>query len=417
MLPTFGTKLKDFSTNIGADALNIDNMNNAVAVMPSIVEIAKNVTAIKNFTGKGDSSSNFKSFIGMLPTLGVSIQSFATAVTGFAEVQASAIAAVDTIKYIVETFSNVKADNGDTISSFAKGLSDLANTNIQGFIDTFNNAGESVKSAVTGMLGLVLSVIDEYKTKFKDEGTDSANNFITGISEKKDNATTEGKNLAKSAKKGARSTYQGFYNAGSYLVDGFCAGMDDNTYKAVSSGTSLGQAALEAAKESLDEHSPSKESYKVGDFFVDGFVNAISDKTKTAVTTAFNMARSVMNTVSNAINGDSMDSISSGMTLTPVLDTSNMSSYSWSGFLNGQLGNLSFTEQTQSMVDVCREIQNGIIDSNNKVISAIDELRTDLGLYYDDANTEVSLYLDQTKLGSAISKNFTRQMSALNKLK
>ena len=417
MLPTFGTKLKDFSTNIGADALNIDNMNNAVALMPSIVEIAKNVTAIKNFTGKGDSSPNFKSFIGMLPTLGVSIQSFATAVTGFTEVQASAIAAVDTIKYIVETFSNVKADNGDTISSFAKGLSDLANTNIQGFIDTFNNAGESVKSAVTGMLGLVLSVIDEYKTKFKDEGTDSANNFITGISEKKDNATTEGKNLAKSAKKGARSTYQGFYNAGSYLVDGFCAGMDDNAYKAVSSGTSLGQAALEAAKESLDEHSPSKESYKVGDFFVDGFVNAISDKTKTAVTTAFNMARSVMNTVSNAINGDSMDSISSGMTLTPVLDTSNMSSYSWSGILNGQLGNLSFTEQTQSMVDVCREIQNGIIDSNNKVISAIDELRTDLGLYYDGANTEVSLYLDRTKLGSAISKNFTRQMSALNKLK
>ena len=414
MLPSLGTYLKNFSNNIGKTALNTDNINAAVATLPAIVEVAKTISAIKSFTTSGDGASNFTTLISQLPTLGTNLNTFATAVTGFTDLQASATAAVDTLKYIVSVFSDVKATNAEAVSSFATGLTDLANANIQGFVDAFSNAGDSVKSAITGLLDTAVSALDGYKDKFKELGTSLSKQFVEGIKSQQDSSTEAGKALGKNAKDGARTKYDKFYIAGAYLVDGFCTGISDNGYKAVAAGTSLGESALEAAKKAVDERSPSHEMYKVGDFFVRGFANGISETADSAISTAFDMARSTMSAVTGVIDGSTVDT---SMAITPVLDTSNMSQYSWSGIMNGSLGDLSFTEQTQSMLDMCREIQNGIIDSNNKVINAIDELRTDMGMYYNDSNAEVSLYLDQTKLGSAISKNFTKQMSALNKLK
>ena len=53
---------------------------------------------------------------------------------------------------------------------------------------------------------------------------------------------------------------------GSYLVDGFCNGISENTWKAEAKARAMAAAAAEAAEDELDEHSPSKRFYGIGNF-------------------------------------------------------------------------------------------------------------------------------------------------------
>ena len=115
--------------------------------------------------------------------------------------------------------------------------------------------------------------------------------------------------------------------AGGYLVEGFCAGIDENTFMARAHAAAMAAAALAAAKAELDINSPSKAFYKVGMYSGLGFVNALSDYSSKSYKAGAMMAEEAKLGLANTIANLSqlvLDGIDTEPTIRPVLDLSNV---------------------------------------------------------------------------------------------
>lgn len=108
---------------------------------------------------------------------------------------------------------------------------------------------------------------------FLTKGTNSATEYLKGIEKKYPDAKTTGKNLANKVLEGVKSV--DFGQAGKDAVKGFSDGISSSKSLASSAGASLGMAAYEAARKSLDEHSPSKKMAEVGEYAGLGFVTGL----------------------------------------------------------------------------------------------------------------------------------------------
>jgi hypothetical protein len=108
-------------------------------------------------------------------------------------------------------------------------------------------------------------------------------------------------------------------------VAGFVAGISSMLGEAAAAGTSLGKAALNAAKAALDEHSPSKEFYKVGAFAGIGLVNALYEYEHDTYKAGYGVGESAKYGLSDAIAkvGDLIENgVDAQPTIRPVLDLS-----------------------------------------------------------------------------------------------
>ena len=151
--------------------------------------------------------------------------------------------------------------------------------------------------------------------------------FIAGVRSKDADAKNAFTSSLGGAISGVKDYYGQFYDAGSYLVDGFAKGISENTYKAEAKARAMAAAAARAAEKELDEHSPSKVGYRIGDFFGVAFVNAIGDYTEKAYKAGSGMAKAARTGLGNAISKvkDFIDSdIDTQPTIRPVLDLSNV---------------------------------------------------------------------------------------------
>lgn len=92
-----------------------------------------------------------------------------------------------------------------------------------------------------------------------------------------------------------------YSSAGSYLVDGFSKGIDENTFKAEAKAKAMALKALEAAKKALDERSPSKKFMKVGAFVVSGFAKGIAKNVGEANKASVKMANGVLTSTQDAL--------------------------------------------------------------------------------------------------------------------
>lgn len=456
-LEAFARSMVKFSTKCGE--MNFDNMTKATTFM----------TKLKNFSKEAkDNGINIAPFTQATLSLGTSLQTFNTKITGINwESVSSATSNIKTLKNSILAVSGEEID----VSSFTQAVKDLAKidmealstafadtstvtTQIQTFVTTlttglangittggeqvktaaqnmvsqvintfstsFTNGGNKVNTAIKTMLSGAISAAKSKYEGFYNAGKHLANGLSNGFKDNKSKIKTAAKDAAIAAKDAVRDRYQGFYNAGAHLVNGFAAGISANSFRAEAQARAMANKALAAAEKALDEHSPSREMYRVGAYFVQGFSNAIEDETYLAENAASDMAERALDTVAGigvAVQKamDMQDSMP--LNFEPVLDSSNFGDYSWSGLLNGQLANLSLNEQTTSLIDMCNKIQNGIIESNEKVVNAINSLREDMGAYYENSDSEISLYLDSEKMTNAVTKNITKQIGHMNKLK
>jgi hypothetical protein len=164
-----------------------------------------------------------------------------------------------------------------------------------------------------------------------------------------------------------RDCYSQFYSAGAYLVDGFVAGINANTYKAEARARAMAIAAARAAEAALRVNSPSKVFYDIGEYAGRGFVNALGDYESESYNAGFGMAESAKNGLSRAISKitDIIDgNIDTHPTIRPVLDLSNVESGT------KRLNSLfSRTRALSISADMNRqgdpEIQNGENSANN----------------------------------------------------
>lgn len=183
----------------------------------------------------------------------------------------------------------------------------------------------SARMAFTTIISACLTVIKNKYAEFTSTGRECMVKFIAGVRSKDSELRTAFTTMLSGSITAIKDYYSQFKSAGSYLVDGFCDGISENTWKAEAKARAMAAAAAEAAEDELDEHSPSKRFYGIGNFAGVGFINALIDNVSKAGKAGREIARSSIDGLNDIISriADYVDTdMDVQPTIRPVLDLS-----------------------------------------------------------------------------------------------
>lgn len=366
--PTLGSNLNSFVTNLGTfgDA-QITTVSSAVKAIKALADLADADLkgAKKNLEGFGDKivtlAKDMASFVSGMP----SSDSLSTAIKN--------------VEKILKMIDDISGSDANIAANFTKSLKKIGKDGVDKFVEAFTS--------------------NSAKTNVKDAGVKLIQQIVKGVESEKSDTHNSFKELAESCATKIETVRSDFYDAGKYLVEGFMAGISDNTWRAEAEAEAMARAAVRAAERELGEHSPSKVFYRVGDYAGQGFINALSDYGDKSYSASAMMARSAKQGLSDSISKikDIIGSdIDAQPTIRPVLDLSDLKT--GMGAVNGlfnsreSLGVIANVGSINARMN--RSIQNG---TNSDVVSAIDQLRKDLssnmgnvynidGVTYDDGS-------------------------------
>lgn len=275
----------------------------------------------------------------------------------------------------------------DGVKKF-KGIKDITKT--VSSIDKLANAAKKMSgtdfNAVNAGLNKFVSSLNNNIGKFTASGVKIGQALSNGITKGVSKIKPEVLKTLTSIVAVIKEYRARFYAAGAYVVDGFAKGISANTYKARARAKAMANAAEEAAKNALDENSPSKVFYKIGDFAGMGFVNGLAsyaDKARDVSNEMGVSAKKGLKFAISRINDFISSDIETSPTIRPVLDLSDVTSNarSLSGLLESNPA-IGLTGSINTMMN--RRVQNGI---NEDVVSAINKLAGKLGNIGGDSYT------------------------------
>lgn len=182
----------------------------------------------------------------------------------------------------VPNAKTVGSNTGNTLNQA------LANTTAKNM-----RTAKQIKDEITGELG---------KTTDGGGGANAGALFRTGLLKYQNPIKLASQSLAEKGKEGLKSVKT--EDAGQGFVSGFI-----NSISVASTGNSifnaawnLGKTALSALKQSIDSHSPSKQTEKEGKNYADGFKEGIKKNTKSASASAKAMATAVQKAFNSAMD-------------------------------------------------------------------------------------------------------------------
>lgn len=212
------------------------------------------------------------------------------------------------------------------------------------------------------------------------------------------------------AAKTASGYYASFYDAGSYVAQGFADGIKDNRYKAEEQARIMAQNAATAAKKALDINSPSKVFRAIAYSIPEGFAQGIDRRSWMAEDSATAMAEATVNNTKSILSRivDVIDSdIDAQPTIRPVVDLSDVtdSANSINGMfsMSPSVGVISNIRAIKSMMN---ENQNR--SRNNDIVSALDKLSQKLGNTSGDTYTFGNITYDDGSNVSDAVKSLVR---------
>ena len=397
-MATFGDTLVSFGKSIykyseSVTDLAVEPISTSVIAAKELVDLADTISRIGGL--------NVKGFAKQIVKFGDGLKNYSDKVAG---VNDSAISlSIVSATSIFDFINSLNDLNTSGISKFNSALIELGETGIDDFVKAFTSdasklttAGGNVIMAISrgveskrsSLKVSVFSVVNEAANAINDKldtvksaGTNFVDKFTSAIKDRKSKVESAGTSIAKACISYIRLEYGSFYTAGEYLVKGFAAGIKDNMYRAEAKSRSMARAAKEAAKEELDENSPSKEFYKIGNFAGLGFVNALDMYADKAYNSSANMAdkaKAGLNAAIAKVNSFVADGVETQPTIRPVLDLSNVKTgmQAMEGMLstNKSVGVSANLNAITTMMS--NRGQNG---ENGDVVSAINRLRKDLG--------------------------------------
>lgn len=379
-LPDVGRGIAGFAEALGMfDEQKVTTVVTAANAMRALADLGKlNLKDIgKNLDKFG---SNIKSF-------GSKLKDFVNIIV---KIGAENITnALDKVSTLINTLSETANTKSDQIKQLGESLKTVAKDGVKGFVNTFSKKStlDSAKEAMIKMIKSAIKGAESKKKDVVDEFEDIVDDAIDTLD-------------SKDAK-------EDIYDAGKAFVQGFANGIKDHKYLATNAGSSVGKAALKAAKEAIDSNSPSKEAMKIGGYFGEGFAIGISDYTSKVYNVSEDVANNAKNGLSRALS-KVMNLINSDMdtqpTIRPVLDLSDVES--GAGYLNSMfntnpsIGVMSNVRAISSGMNA--RIQNGV---NNDVVSAIDDLGKKLGNVggtTNNYNVNGVSYNDESNVANAV---------------
>ena len=412
-LPGLGTNLRNFANNLGTfGEAQISSVSCAANAIKEMANAAQNIDGQAGWAKVLFGDNSIASFSTQLPTLGSNLKSFVTNLGTFGSEQintmSSAVKAVNSFTGLAGTDLKGATKNLD---GFGEKIVDLAK-DVSKFIEKMPSTKdvESASSKVKEVLSIIsdVSKSDESndfaksfekvgkdgvkaftdaltsssaKTSVKNAAIDIVKEVSKGIKSKLTDIEDAAKELASIVKDSIREKYQDFYDAGSYLVDGFAAGISENDYKAGAKASKMASKAVRAAQIALGEHSPSKVFHQIGDYAGQGFVNGLIEYGAKSYAASQEMATSAKKGLSDSISKirDIIESdVDAQPTIRPVLDLSDVRT--GMSVVSGLFDSRTTMGLTANVGAISsrmnRNIQNG---RNDEVVSAINSLRKDLG--------------------------------------
>lgn len=215
-------------------------------------------------------------------------------------------------KYI----AGISSKNGEAVST--------GQTSAIKVISGITSKNEHARISGSALSNMVLTGIRGTYGEANSAGQGLGTNTISGISSKNGEATSAGKGLGNSALSGVNSVSGEFTSAGVNAGQGFINGMGSLRSAAAAAGREIAKAALKAAEDALDEHSPSEEMRRVGSYggegFVDGLLEWLTDSSKAGqkiADTALISLKETLNDLSNITDRD----LDLNPVVRPLLDT------------------------------------------------------------------------------------------------
>ena len=374
--PTLGTNLNGFVTNLGTfgDA-QISTVSSAVKAINALSELANsNIKgAKKNLEGFGDNivalAEDMSSFVSGMPSSG------------------GLTTSIENVEKILSMIDDISGSDANIATNFTKSLSKIGKDGVDKFVEAFTSSSA--------------------KTDVKEAAVNLIQEIIKGVESKLSDVKDSFEKVAKSGIDSVKDVKSSFYDAGKYLVEGFASGITDTTWKAEAEAAAMAQAAAKAAKKELKEHSPSKVFHQIGDYAGQGFVNALIDYGDKSYISSSKMALSAKKGLSDSISKikDVIGSdIDAQPTIRPVLDLSNLRTGvdAVNGLFNTRESLSVIANVGAINARMNRNIQNG---TNGEVVSAINQLRKDLGENVGNVyNIDGVTYDDGSNISEAVKE-------------
>lgn len=165
-------------------------------------------------------------------------------------------------------------------------------------------------------------------------GTKLGTQFVSGVRSVQGTAQAAGTAIGNSAKNGAASV--SLYAAGVNMALGMANGIRGGAWAVYNAANSIANEARRIINRALRMRSPSRAMAESGLWFSQGFAMGISNGEGEVVSSAKDVAlaaQGAVSTLASAINDTLNDEVEFSPTITPVLDDSNLSSFT--GIQNG----------------------------------------------------------------------------------
>lgn len=188
--------------------------------------------------------------------------------------------------------------------------------------ESFLHLCKALLDAFLGFFG-----IHSPSTVFLEKGKYLIQGLINGIGSKIRDVVDKVKDLGRQMLDNIKEKWESFKNIGKNLIDGLKDGIASKFQEVKEAATRVVKGAVNAVKNFLGIHSPSKLFYSLGQFSGQGYINALDDSVKKTERSGANLGQAAINGMKNAISriAAAIDSdIEYHPTITPVLDLSNV---------------------------------------------------------------------------------------------
>ena len=382
-LPNIGEAVKGFSDAVsGGNAIDEASVTAATGLIKSLAELgsddlSKLSSSVEEFGARLISFANkLNEFLGSMGLIS----------------EDNLKSAIDKISKIKDISSEASQIDSASIENFANSLKDLGDKGVDNFVlslsgdEALNEARQAVNDLINAVVDSAGTMADTIKSKFNEVGSNAY----------------EGLNYDQGR---GNWRYFSFESLGRNFVEGFAAGITNNIGIATNAGSLLGSRALQAAKESIDAHSPSRETYKLGTFFDLGFINGIKSLSNNVYNESSSLGDQARDGLYNAIERISSiidGGISDDIVISPILDLSDVESGAnrIGSLLSGQ--NYSISSNLGAIAsNVNYRNQNRV--NNSDVLSAINKLGDNLGnIRGDTYNVNGITYDDGSNITQAV---------------
>ena len=325
---------KDFSgvltfknTMAQAGDLGLTSFNTALAA--SVANVGSNFAALSNtiLTQTG-------SLTAALGTMQSALTAAASTVSiGFVSAINAAHASVaSSMNGIVSTISSGGyriQSNSQTIVVAAQSMQAGMQSAFAATVSQISAASNSIANTISNMgsriISSINSIIPSARTTASKLGSEIANGVRDGINRNTSGAVNAAKSLGNKVANAINDggAYRTAVELGADIASGLAIGISNNKYLATNAGSALGKAALEAAKEAVASHSPSKKFIELGMYMDQGLAIGLDKYSDMAEDKSVKMASKVLDATQSVINSLSVDP-DFNPTIRPVVDLSDV---------------------------------------------------------------------------------------------